>query len=98
MIVKKQKKKFIIGTLFVLIIILFMITNPTKQEYLQFSGWSEQPESIHIQIERVNFFIFSTYTPIVAHESGITHLGIMGNFFQISDGQFDYPRWLEFFN
>jgi len=98
MIVKKQKKKFIIGTLFVLIIILFMITNPTKQEYLQFSGWSEQPESIHIQIERVNFFIFSTYTPIVAHESGITHLGILGHFFQISDGQFDYPRWLEFFN
>jgi len=98
MIVKKQKKKFIISALFVLIIILCMNTNPTKQEYLQFSGWSEPPKSIHIQIERVNFFIFSTYTPIVAHESGITHLGILGNFYQISDGQFDYPRWLEFFN
>ena len=98
MIVKKQKKKFIINAVLVLIFILFMITNPTKQEYLQFSGWSEPPESIHIQIERVNFFIFSTYTPIVAHESGITHLGIMGHFFQISDGQFDYPWWLEFFN
>ncbi len=98
MIVKKQKKKFIISASLVLIIILCMITNPTKQEYLQFSGWSEPLESIHIQIERVNFFIFSTYTPIVAHESGITHLGIMGHFFQISDGQFDYPKWLEFFN
>lgn len=98
MIIKKRKKRLIISTLIVLMIIFCMSTNPTKQEYLQFNGWSESPKSIHIQIERVNFVLFSTYTPIVAHESGITHLGIVGHFFQISEGQFDYPWWLEFFN
>ena len=80
-----------ISALLVLIFILSIATNPTKQEYLQFIGQEEIPESIHIQLEEVNFFIFSTYTPFVAHESGITHLGIFGHFYQISDGQFDYP-------
>ena len=98
MIIKKTKKRHMISALLVLIFILSVATNPTKQEYLQFIGWGEIPESIHIQIERVNFFMYSTYTPIVAHESGITHLGIFGHFYQISDGQFDYPWGLEFFN
>jgi len=95
---KKIKKRQTLIALLVLIIILSMATNPTHEEYLQFIGWEEVPESIHVQLERVNFFMFSTYTPIVAHESGITHLGIFGHFYQISDGQFDYPWWLEFFN
>jgi hypothetical protein len=51
-----------------------------------------------MDIERINFFIFSTYIPVVYSEKGITHLGIMGKFIQISDGQFDYPVWLELFD
>ena len=98
---RKLKKRHLISAFIVLIFILSIATNPTKQEYLQFIGWEERPEipeNIHIQLERVNFFMFSTYTPIVAHESGITHLGIFGHFYQISNGQFDYPWLLEFFN
>ncbi|MDX1807195.1 MAG: hypothetical protein R3267_09240 [Paenisporosarcina sp.] len=97
MILTKRKMRFISGALFILIIISCMSTNPSKQEYLQFIDWSEPTKNTHVQIERVNFFIFSTYTPIVAHEAGTTHLGIFGHFFRISDGQFDYPWWLEFF-
>jgi hypothetical protein len=98
MIMKKVRKRHMIIVLLVLILILSLATNPTKQEYLQFEDWGEIKPSNHVDIERVNFFIFSTYTPVVAHETGVTYLGIFGHFFQISDGQFDYPWWLEFFN
>ncbi|MGB3261996.1 hypothetical protein [Paenisporosarcina sp.] len=94
------KKRYIISAFLVLLllIVLLIATNPTKQEYLQFNDWEEKQPSIHVQIERINFYVFSTYTPVVAHEHGMTHLGIIGDFYQISDGQFDYPWWLEFFN
>ncbi|EPD53760.1 hypothetical protein HMPREF1210_00583 [Paenisporosarcina sp. HGH0030] len=45
---KKIKKRHMISALLVLIFILSMATNPTKQEYLQFIGLEEIPESIHI--------------------------------------------------
>jgi len=94
----KMKKRYMISAFLVLLIVLLIATNPTKQEYLQFNDWEEKPSSIHVQIERINFYVFSTYTPVVAHEHGMTHLGVFGDFYQISDGQFDYPWWLEFFN
>lgn len=31
-------------------------------------------------------------------EPGAVHLGMFGHFFQISKGEFDYPRWLELFD
>ncbi len=91
-------KKYIFSALLFLLVLVSVITNPTKQEYLQFKDWEQMPSSIHVEIERVNFYIFSTYTPIVAHEHGMTYLGLFGDFYQISEGQFDYPWWLEFFN
>ena len=93
----KVKKMTIISTFILLIIILFISTNPTTQDYLLYQDWKEISNP-HIQIERKNFYLFSAYTPIVAHEHGMTHLVLMGNFYQISDGQFDYPWWLNFFN
>jgi hypothetical protein len=51
-----------------------------------------------VKIERVNFYIFSTYTPFIYVESDVTHLGVFGHFIRISEGQFDYPRWLELFD
>lgn len=92
------KKRYLSSALLLLLILVSIATNPTKREYIQFNGWEQMPPNIHVEIERVNFFIFSTYTPIVAHEHGRTYLGVFGDFYQISDGQFDYPWWLEFFN
>lgn len=80
---------------------LLIITNPTKVEYKEFAEekYGTPPETnLPIDLESINFFVFSAYTPVVAEEYGNTHLGIMGNFIQISDGQFDYPWWLEPFN
>lgn len=93
-----MKKLYIAGAIF-LIIIISITTNPTKQDYLQFSEkQSGIPTPTEVEIERINFYLFSTYTPVFAYEHGITHIGLFGRFFQISEGQFDYPWWLEFFN
>ncbi|WP_431307302.1 hypothetical protein [Ferdinandcohnia quinoae] len=96
----KSKKKSIITGLLILFMILAIVTNPTKQEYLQFS--EEQagiPTPSSVEIEKINFGLFSTYAPkVLKDEYGIVHIGFMGKFFQVSNGQYDYPWWLDFFN
>lgn len=88
----------------VLIIILALFTNPTKEDYMQFTNWQDEQlvvegnGHIQVKIERVNFYVFSTYTSIVHIEHGVTHLGVFGHFIRISNGQFHYPRWLELFD
>lgn len=94
---KKYSLLFLVFT-FLLIAVL---TNPSEEEYLEMTGettYEKLPEELEMEVERVNFFLFSAYTPVVAGEHGITHLGVLGSFFQISSGQFDYPGWLEVFN
>jgi hypothetical protein len=100
-----MKKRYIIISLSLLMIIIALLTNPTKEDYISFRN--KQGAFIHvydkagnkvIKLERVNFYIFSTYTPFIYVEPGMTHLGMFGHFFQISDGQFDYPSWLELFD
>ncbi|KAA0543123.1 hypothetical protein FZW96_21000 [Bacillus sp. BGMRC 2118] len=77
-------------------------SNPTKEDYNQFfESKVGEPISLSpkLEIERINFFVFSTYTPaFVNHEHGITHLGVFNHFIPISDGQYDYPVWLEPFH
>ncbi|WP_228027575.1 hypothetical protein [Bacillus fonticola] len=95
-----RKKRSIIAGLFSILIIFSILTNPTKKDYLLFS---EETTGIvtpaTVEIERINFYLFSTYAPMRPLDHyGIVHLGFMGKFFQISDGQFDHPWWLEFFN
>ncbi|WP_421385199.1 hypothetical protein ACOJQI_10685 [Bacillus salacetis] len=92
-------------TILVIAIVLMglaIVTNPSKEDYMRFSeksiGEPFPEEAQNISIERNEFFLFSTYTPVLYKEHGITHLGIYGQFIQISKGQFDYPFWLEFFN
>jgi hypothetical protein len=47
----------------------------------------------------INFYLFSTYAPMMPMDHyGIVHLGFIGIFFKISEGQYDYPKWLEFFH
>ncbi|TMU87261.1 hypothetical protein FGG79_03790 [Bacillus sp. BHET2] len=92
---KRIKKRYI------LTIILFgiaILTNPKKDEYIQFTEETIGEPAIDVEVEQINFVIFSSYTPIIFGEHGITHLGIFGQFIQISEGQFDYPAWLELFN
>ncbi|GAA0342995.1 hypothetical protein GCM10008967_36840 [Bacillus carboniphilus] len=95
-----KKRWKIIAILLLACLCLFLFTNPNTSDYEVFSTdkYGEAPTDLPLEIERVNFFLFSTYTPVIASEHGITHLGIVGQFFQISDGQFDYPWWLELFN
>jgi hypothetical protein len=94
-----NSRQFIIGFLLVFTF-LAILTNPSKQDYLSYT--EEQsgiatPESI--EIERINFYLFSTYAPMMPMDHyGIVHLGFIGIFFKISEGQYDYPKWLEFFH
>lgn len=98
MIMKKWKNKHIINAILFLLLVVSIATNPSEDEYLQSRHWHIVPTTPCFYIERINFYLFSTYTPVVAHEHGITHLGMFGSFYRISEGQFDYPSWLEFFN
>ena len=70
----KIKKRYVAATLFFLLIIILFVTNPTKNDYLQFS--EEQigiPTPTNVEIEKVNFYLFSTYTPVASRDYGATH-------------------------
>jgi hypothetical protein len=91
-----MKKNFFIFGAAVLLAILLIMTNPSKQDYLEFSEkQTGEPLPAIVKVERVNFLLFSFYTPNVHHEQGITHWGIFSGFHQVSDGQFDEPWWLK---
>ncbi|MGD6993898.1 hypothetical protein [Sutcliffiella horikoshii] len=94
---KKYSLLFLVFT----VLVVAVLTNPSEEEYLEMTGeptYEKLPEVLEMEVERVNFLLFSAYTPVVAGEHGITHVGVYGSFFQISSGQFDYPGWLELFN
>ncbi|MGE6488562.1 hypothetical protein [Paenisporosarcina sp. NPDC076898] len=92
--------KIITLLLLLSLLIISLVFNPNKHDYLIFSEETiglEIPEDV--VVERINFYLFSTYSvQALPYEHGIVHLGFMGSFFQISKGQYDYPSWLEFFN
>lgn len=95
-----MKKRYWIGGLLVIIVFIATVTNPSEEQYLQFSKerYGEVEAPIEMEVERINFLLFTAYTPIYHWDHGITHIGVFGTFFQISDGQYDYPFWLELFN
>ncbi|MGM7681283.1 hypothetical protein ACSVDA_03930 [Cytobacillus sp. Hm23] len=102
-IVRKKKKIVLLVCVIVVMLIALTITNPTTEDFTAFSEekydkMPPPPKNIPVEIERIDFVIFSTYTLMLGYESGITYLGIFGHFFQISEGQFDYPWWLDLFN
>ncbi|WP_316568705.1 hypothetical protein [Neobacillus sp. YIM B06451] len=98
----KTRKRWVFGIVIMVVLIFLAFTNPNEKDYYNFieNEYGKSPEDrlYFSELERINFFVFSTYTPIFITEHGITHLGIMGKFIQISDGQFDYPLWLRLFN
>ncbi|MGM0835662.1 MAG: hypothetical protein ACQEV7_05855 [Bacillota bacterium] len=95
---RKQKLMLVLCLGTVLLALLYF--NPSEQNYEEFSEqeYGLPPDDVEMDIERINFFFFSTYTPVVYSEKGITHLGIMEKFILISDGQFGYPVWLGLFD
>ncbi|WP_223254476.1 hypothetical protein [Bacillus sp. HNG] len=101
----KVKKRYILGALLILFLILSLVKNPTQQDYIDYANFSEKQaesfnENVDFEIELINFYLFSTYAPKekTLDHYGNVHLGFMGHFFQVSEGQYDYPWWLEFFN
>lgn len=99
-----RKKRWLTITVFILLIILTVsaFTNPTKEDYIKFSEAETGisiPESV--RIDEANFIFFTVYAP--AHintidEYGIAHLGFMGHFFKVTDGQYDDSIWKSFLN
>jgi hypothetical protein len=94
-----RKRNIMISALIAFLLLILLLTNPTTEDYIAFSEEQIGAQmSDEVEIERINFLVFSTYAPIYVHEYGRVHLGMSGMFFPISNGQFDYPWWLEFFN
>lgn len=78
---------------FIVLLGLLAFTNPSKKDFVSFfeKEYGKLPKTdLPVGLEKINFLFFSLYTPVVATEHGITHLGILGHFVQISEGQFDY--------
>ncbi|MGP4078464.1 hypothetical protein ACTWQL_01005 [Pseudalkalibacillus sp. R45] len=95
-----MKVSYLFTGLIILIIVISILTNPTQKDYLLFNNELTRTQvPTNVDIERINFFLFSTYAPMSSMgDYGIVHLGFMGKFHQISEGQYDYPWWLEPFN
>ncbi|WP_316572394.1 hypothetical protein [Neobacillus sp. YIM B06451] len=99
---KRRKSKNLLISLGILLIFLVIsaFTNPTKQDYISFDERNtgvSKPESA--RIAQANFLLFSVYAPTLndsVDEYGIVHLGFMGKFFQVTDGQFDKSIWERF--
>jgi hypothetical protein len=91
-----KKKNIQWGITFILLVVL-ALTNPSEQDFIKFDEekYGKPPiTSFPITLDRKNFLLFSIYTPVFAVESGVTHLGIMGQFIQISMGGMGKPEYL----
>lgn len=65
-----MKKRYIFGGLFILVIVIALLTNPTKEDYMGFRNKQgvflnvyDKAGNTVVKIQRVNFYVFSTYTP-----------------------------------
>ncbi|WP_156324549.1 hypothetical protein [Bacillus sp. FJAT-27245] len=70
--------------------------NPTEKDYITYSN-ENLVDSHPDDIEKTNLLIFSIYTPVLDERYGISHLGIMGQFIELSEENFNVPIWLKFF-
>ncbi|MBM7660985.1 hypothetical protein JOC85_001757 [Bacillus mesophilus] len=95
-----KSKKVVLMVALLLFLLISTVTNPTTQDYIHFEEKNfGNPLPENVRIAEADFFIFSVYaaTPKEAiDEFGIVHLGFMGQFFQVSDGQFDDSIWKDY--
>lgn len=85
-------------------LLLFMalayFTNPSKEDYLRYDQENTGisiPENVHISESDFLFFsIFASSPENTIDEFGKVHIGFMGFFLQVSDGQYDDSVWKNF--
>lgn len=97
---RRYKKLVSMFSVLLLFLLLSALTNPTKADFVKFDEAETGitlPETV--QIAEANFFFFSIYAPKPKNtidEYGIVHLGIMGHFYKVTDGQYDDSIWEDF--
>ena len=107
----KKKRYIIIGIIISLSVILSILMNPTKQdymvynenmlqEYFEFSKeMTEEYKEIDSMIDSKNFYLFSTYAPKMPMEVmghyGPRHIGFIGNFYQLTEGQYNGLKFFQ---
>ncbi|MDX5475962.1 MAG: hypothetical protein LPK00_10560 [Bacillaceae bacterium] len=102
---KNIKMGYIIFGTIILFVVLSILMNPTKQEYMvynedmlqEYLEFSKETTGEYKDIESMihskNFYLFSTYAPkmpmeVMGHH-GPRHIGIMGGFYQLTEGQYN---------
>jgi hypothetical protein len=99
-----QRLKKLVFTFSVLLLLLIIsaLTNPTKEDYIKFDeAETGIPIPENVRIAEANFFFFSVFAPAPKNtidEYGIIHLGFMGHFFKVTNGQFDDSIWDDVLN
>lgn len=92
-----------LGGIFIALLLLFILaffTNPSKEDYVKFDEENTDipiPESV--RIAEADFIFFSIFAPAPKNtidEYGRMHLGFMGHFFKVTDGQYDESIWESF--
>ncbi|RHW38112.1 hypothetical protein D1B31_15155 [Neobacillus notoginsengisoli] len=74
--------------------------NPSEKDFVVYAEekFPDRPSVAHPDdIEKADLLLFSIYTPIVADEYGVSHLGIMGQFIELSRENLKPPIWMELF-
>jgi hypothetical protein len=97
---QRWKKRLFPYSLLLLVLLISALTNPTREDFIKFDEADTGvpiPESV--RIAEANFFFFSIYAPThkdTIDEYGIIHLGFMGHFFKVTNGQYDVSIWERF--
>ena len=74
-----------IAVVFAALVIVLIVTNPSRNNYFDYLGYSKEDED-YLSVKReTNFFVCSIYSYKrgESEESRVKHFGILGNFFQI---------------
>lgn len=99
---RKRKWAFIFSLLSAFLLVS-ALTTPSKEDYIKFSEAETGipiPENV-LRIEEADFIFFAIYATApknTVDEYGIAHLGFMGHFFKVTDGQYDDSIWEGFLN
>ncbi|WP_316568779.1 hypothetical protein [Neobacillus sp. YIM B06451] len=89
-------KKIALAAVILLAAGILAFFNPTENDYIAYSNeymFDSHPD----EIEKTNLLVLSIYTPVIDEKYGISHLGIMGQFIELSEENFNLPIWVEFF-
>lgn len=96
----KFKKLLITLCIVGLILLVSAFTNPSKEDYIRFdeavTGYTVPDNAKIAEADLFFFSVYATTPKFAVDDYGIIHLGFMGHFFQVNEGQFDETIWEEF--